>query len=177
MDLGIDEVLNALGVDAEAIDASTRANLEEALRERIAENNAYLADNLFTDLRAGMYDATGEDGSPPQEDLDIALEERLGMYASELWPAASEGISKVSSSEGVLLLWELDPAADHCDNCPEFADGGPYSDPDEPIEGAEELPAFPGDGTDCLTNCRCTLEFDPETWKDYVDKNALDEAA
>lgn len=100
------------------------------------------------------------------------------MYASQLYPTANESMAAVTSDAGVLMLWILDESVDdHCDSCLEFADGGPYSDPDDDVEGADPLPAFPGDGTDCLTNCRCTLEFEQSTWDDYAEAHGLAKAA
>lgn len=61
--------------------------------------------------------------------------------------------------------WELDPAAAHCEDpdgndCPSFAEGGPYA--------AGEEPADPGDGTTpCGGYCRCR-------WKRHVEEEPAD---
>lgn len=48
--------------------------------------------------------------------------------------------------------WELEPGADHCDDCLDNADGSPYA--------VDDLPTLPGIGdTQCRGNCRCTVRY------------------
>jgi hypothetical protein len=193
MDLGVDSALDALDLDEIPDDVKDR--LAKKLADRIKENAKYVRDSLLPDLVSGKYEATrdklddedlGDDPTDEeindhlatlQGDLDDELDDRVGMYADQLYPTAHVALSAVSGDVGVLMTWELDPGADHCENCPEFADGGPYCDPDDPVEDVDPLPAFPGDGTDCFSNCRCTLAFDQESYDAYAHEKGLDEAA
>ena len=71
-----------------------------------------------------------------------------GGFQSALHQRAQDGGFKSAD-------WELDPGADHCDDCQANADGGPY-----PIDG---LPTLPGLGdTRCRGNCRCRIRYTAE---------------
>ena len=72
------------------------------------------------------------------------------MYGDWLDSLFVEGaISQIPLS--MLIYWTLHPA-EHCVNCLELAAGSPYT--------KETLPTFPKRGdTQCLTNCKCTLEL------------------
>lgn len=98
------------------------------------EQFAYL-DGFMSDLEGG--------GSvmPPRDRMDAYLSRLDGMY----WSGYVAG-----SGDDVEIDWVLG-VGNNCDDCMEFADGGPY--------GKNELEAVPGDGsTDCLFNCGCHLE-------------------
>jgi hypothetical protein len=73
------------------------------------------------------------------------------MYADALYSTfANVQTAREASLGGQRYARRIiDPAAEHCDECPELADRGWV-----PIE--EMVPI--GDTT-CLTNCRCEIEY------------------
>jgi len=115
--------------------------LLEKTRNIIATQRAYM-------LRFAAQIATGQ-LSPAQ----VAV--RSSMYADALYSTfaniqtAREAISAQASGIGRCARRIIDPAAEHCDECPALAEKGWM-----PIE--EMVPI--GDTT-CLTNCRCTIEY------------------
>jgi hypothetical protein len=97
------------------------------------------------------------------------------MYANEIYQTATEAMAKPVFDAGILMDWDIDPAADHCDQCPGLAEGGPYSDPDNPVDGADPLPTYPGN-TDCFSNCKCQLVFEQASWDAYSTAQGFDQS-
>jgi len=85
---------------------------------------------------------------------DAQVLARAGMYAGALYGTfANVQTTREASLGGQRFARRIiDPAAEHCDECPELADLGWV-----PIE--EMVPI--GDTT-CLTNCRCEIEYSDE---------------
>lgn len=71
---------------------------------------------------------------------------RIQMYGN----AATQSYwSEYAERSTGQLEWQLS-AAEHCAGCVSNANGSPYT--------RETLPNYPGDGgTECLSNCKCTL--------------------
>lgn len=159
MSLGVDEAEKILGA---TISDDTLKRLRDELQARIDANVQFVSDLLRPDVESGLYDSDDPD---EQTALDAKLDARLGRYADALYPTAIRGAVVPVAEEGVLMRWILDAGADHCDRCPDLAAGGPYTDDD----GSNPLPTYPGDGdTPCFGNCRCSIEFDEESWNRYA---------
>lgn len=88
--------------------------------------------------------------SQPGEDANAA---RAALYARGLYATANEAW-RLTLEPGERVWWVLGPNENHCRQCPAIAAGSPYT--------AETLPTVPGSGdTDCLGNCKCSLERAP----------------
>lgn len=150
--------------------------IDDALAGRIDVNAKFVEANLFADIKDGRY---GAEDPEEQERLDEQLDGRVGRYADGLYGAANETFFGTAQMlTGVLMNWILDPSADHCEDCLALSAGGPYTDPDDDVEGGEPLQTYPGDGdTDCLSNCRCTLEFEETSWSAYADAQGYADTA
>ncbi len=100
-------------------------------------------DAFVRDLECGKY--TAENGLP-----DIArISARAALYAGRLRGTANETFT-LASDEDLTFTWVLGGDEEHCEACPDLAQGSPYR--------AEELPTIPGaNATPCLWNCRCSL--------------------
>lgn len=74
----------------------------------------------------------------------------LAGAISVVWAAEQAGYAFAAGRDGLLLDWQLDPAADHCPDCPALATLPPM-----PLQ---MWPTFPGEGlTECRTGCRCSF--------------------
>lgn len=117
---------------------------------------------LLSDLRARMLAAAREGRA-----VDVAayraqiaavldrLERETGRVVEGLrWAAAELAAAERARQEGRQVWWHLDPAAKHCEVCPEIAAGSPYS-------SVEAIGGVPGSGlSPCGANCRCYLTFE-----------------
>lgn len=75
----------------------------------------------------------------------------LAAGASVAWAGEQAGYAHAANADGFSLKWQLDPRAQHCDDCPELAALPPL-----PLG---MWPLVPGEGlTDCSVGCRCALE-------------------
>lgn len=88
---------------------------------------------------------------------------RADLQAQVVWTGMQDGYVYGGGADPVniysLVYWVLEPAAQHCNQCPELAADSPYN---APGLGGHELPATPGDGfTDCGAGCKCSLEYRP----------------
>lgn len=86
---------------------------------------------------------------------------RIGLQADVTWSGFQDGYVDAASADAaglkLQLWWELEPSAQHCDDCPLYAAGSPY---DAPGSGGNELDATPGDGhTACGASCKCGLRY------------------
>lgn len=79
--------------------------------------------------------------------LDMATE-------SAAWQAYQVGKTEVYESEDdVVFDWELDPGAQHCDDCITNSEEGPYT-----LAELYEERGVPGDApTECNGGCRCNI--------------------
>lgn len=114
-------------------------------------------------------------GDPP---ADLAFNKftawaspRIGLQADITWSGFQDGYLDAATADQaglrLQLWWELEPAAQHCDDCPEYAAGSPY---DAPGSGGNELDATPGDGhTQCGASCKCSLRYG---WTDMTRLSA-----
>lgn len=99
---------------------------------------------LMNDLSTVRYPLT-DDGELPGD-----LRARIQLYARRLRGTGNEAWT-VSLPEDTLIYWHMSAIEDHCETCPERADGSPYR--------AGDLQWTPADGTsECGCNCLCYLE-------------------
>lgn len=74
----------------------------------------------------------------------------LAAGASVAWAGEMAGYAESAAADGMLIAWELDPLAQHCEDCPLLAGLPPM-----PLEW---WPTLPGEGaTECNVGCRCSL--------------------
>lgn len=76
---------------------------------------------------------------------------RLAAGVSVIWAGEQLGYAQAANADGLLLAWELDPRASHCQDCPALA-----ALPPMPLS---EWPTLPGEGaTACNVGCKCSLQ-------------------
>lgn len=122
--------------DTAPTDVDDRAFAAQVVRGE----DAFLA--RFEDaLRDGRY--TDEDGNLKTE----AILARAGLYLRRVRGTANEAWALATPGE---IAWEIDPAAENCEDCLRYAEGSPYT--------WETLPTYPRAGRSvCLTGCKCIL--------------------
>lgn len=86
---------------------------------------------------------------------------RVDMQANLAWSGLQQGYYDGPLTDPAnpyyMLYWDLEPSANHCPTCPDYADGSPYTPPGS---GVNELDATPGDGhTECGAACKCSLRY------------------
>ena len=89
-----------------------------------------------------------------QETIDAAAEDaqyRIDLAVdSAAWQGFEVGRVDAMVAADSMIAWELEPLAEHCPTCLDFAAGGPYT--------IDNLPGIPGDAdTECDGSCRCNL--------------------
>jgi hypothetical protein len=114
---------------------------EEFIQRQVNSQNQYL-DNfrLYIDQQRTIG-----------KELTGKVRWRAELYA-ERGTSMFEAGHIASLPNDVLLDWEMQPA-EHCNTCPIYQAGSPYT--------KETLPGFPGEGfhlTQCGTNCKCILQ-------------------
>ena len=122
---------------------ATRAEIAAAASQAADEQSFYL-NRFAADLRAGKY------VDPDSGDIDHdGISARAQMYSGAMRGTAN--LSWVNYSEDDDEFdWVLGAVEDHCDDCPYFADGSPYT--------KDTLPTVPGENqTPCLFHCKCHL--------------------
>jgi len=98
----------------------------------------------------------GDDAIITQEIINDEIESsqyRLELAAdSAAWQGFQVGrLDQMEQQEG-LINWVLEPTAEHCPTCLEFAASSPYT--------AATLPGIPAQAnTECNGSCRCNLEL------------------
>ena len=106
-----------------------------------------------------------DSGDPGFEDWLSAwltsADPRIEMQANLAWPALNDGYYDGPLTDPAnpfyYVYWDLEPLAVHCGDCPDYADGSPYTPPGS---GVNELNATPGDGhTACGAGCKCGLRY------------------
>lgn len=82
------------------------------------------------------------------------VERRLRLLIDGLlWSASELGYGAAVTRAGRRLYWNLDPAAEHCEDCPALAAGSPY-------RSVAEIGGTPGSGVSkCGARCRCYLTW------------------
>ena len=116
-------------------------------------NLAEQARNIIATQRAYMVRFAAQIATHQLSDAQVLA--RAAMYADALYGTfANIQTAREATLGGQRYARRIiDPAADHCDECPDLADLGWV-----PIE--EMVPI--GDTT-CLTNCRCEIEYSDGT--------------
>jgi len=144
----------ALGRLAKLVDAFAVGSIRFATLSRRAGTE--------TDLPAVTDADTSAVGDVLDRMRDIADQRRAGDISAEQaasWLRRAAGelhqhwqqeqlVEANDRPEAVYFAWRLDPAAQHCDECPEYADE---------VRRSEDWDITPGDLA-CGTSCRCELE-------------------
>ena len=98
-----------------------------------------------------------EDGSVS----DAQIQSRARMYIHSTVEGYWKGRGRSATSAGYdEVNWYLGSTENHCEDCPSIASSGW-----QPVCAGGGFPYggschYPGDGqTECLTNCRCSLEY------------------
>lgn len=91
------------------------------------------------------------------------LDPRVQLQADLTWTGMQDGYYDGSMYDAAnpwyWVEWQLEPLAQHCDDCLSYAAGSPYGPPGS---GDNELDASPGDGsTACGAACKCSLGYAP----------------
>lgn len=90
---------------------------------------------------------------------------------SELYVDALDSLFSMGALTGtpykILVYWKLSPA-EHCIDCLTLAANSPYAKPGDGTIDLDPLPTVPRRGdTQCISNCKCYLEYvkedDPDT--------------
>lgn len=99
------------------------------------------------------------------------LTARVSLSADVAWTGLQDGYLAAGTVDPAnpyaVVWWQMEPTAQHCDQCPDLAAGSPYT---APGAGGNDLMQTPGDGgTDCGAGCKCTLQYGsdlmtPSTW-------------
>ncbi len=125
-----------LGLHSTGLDLPLEAHDEHAVQGAIKEELGFFS-NFLEQHKADA--------------LKMPYEQRLGMYEKTLDGIFHAGQVAGLPKEGVIH-WKLG-IAEHCHDCPKLAAGGPYT--------KATLPSVPRSGhTQCLSNCKCTLQFE-----------------
>ena len=121
----------------------TDAALDQFARIAVDGQQQYLL-NFIGDVQTGRYD--DDNGAI---DLDGSLKTRWGLYATNASGSASFGFVEGSPANS-FFDWQIDAAAENCEDCIALSDLGPYP--------KELVGAVPRSGeTVCLGNCKCRL--------------------
>jgi len=136
----------------------------QELTDAISENDRYLADSLIPSIRAkieaGLIDedvlaalGIGAGAEAIGGILDT-LGGRVAMYAGGWWALFNVIAGLGAKESGKPIRWSRDFMAHHCDTCLEFGDRD-YPSWDDML--AETGGVSPASGTDCGSNCRCSI--------------------
>lgn len=98
-----------------------------------------------------------EDAVIVEELVDTTLadvDRRIDMATESMaWQGEQVGRIDAIDESGYLFGWELDPAAQHCDDCISRSQGGPYT-----MNDLLSYVGLPGDApTECDGGCRCRI--------------------
>lgn len=142
--------------------------LDDLLDEAIDENDDFLTKSLIPDIEKRMNDqlgtaailtaiATGE-GAAAIGELLAGFEQRVGSYSGEFWKLYNKAGGVLADENKSKVKAYLDPAAQHCSECPQFhdVDGREYENYAAYLEATDDR--VPGQ-FECAGNCRCWLEF------------------
>lgn len=114
---------------------------DELFAGRAVEKELVYFEGFMKDLRSGRYGDVAEG-------LTTGADARLRMYGNKVGGTMNE-VFVLASPDTDTFGWVM-LADEHCDDCPRWASGGPYT--------KKDLPAHPRDGSsECRTNCRCVL--------------------
>lgn len=81
---------------------------------------------------------------------EAEIQARIAMYAEHLRAPYYEGLRQANDNAGMTQERRVLNAAEHCSDCEGYAG-----------EGWQDIGYFPapGDGSQCLSNCQCEMEF------------------
>jgi len=153
----------ALGLDGTSAPATVWAKLTAA----IEANDKALADSLIPALRLKLDELLndpdviaaiqfgGDAGAAAVSGGLLKFVGRVGMAAGAYWALFSGATGEAAKEQKARVYWERDPQAVHCPSCLAYGDRE-YESWDALL--AETGGVWPANGTDCQTQCRCTLQ-------------------
>jgi len=141
----------------------------QELSQALASNEEFLLNSLDPGVRAKVRQRTSDDPLIKTDQASLAAVfatflARVGSYAGAFWALIMRAaVDRVRQRpEEPRVRWVLDERAKHCRDCPRLA--SIYNNIEELLltTGGH----VPGSGgTECLSNCRCHLEFKKkESW-------------
>lgn len=142
--------------------------LDDLLDEAIDENDGFLEDSLIPDIKARMKDQlntpavvaalAGGTGAALIGELLGGFTQRTGSYSGAFWSLYNKAGGVLADENNSKVKAYLDPAAQHCSDCPQFhdVDGKEYENYAAYLEATDGR--VPGQ-FECSGNCRCWLEF------------------
>lgn len=150
------------------------------LNDAITENDGYLRDSLIPAIEGKLRAALGDKdimaalkagGSLARDALGGVLDTlnaRVASYAGAWWALFQHVVGHSAQAQSRKVIWYLDPAAQHCADCPRFGtpEGKEYDSYEDMlrITGGKS----PADGVECGPHCRCGLGLG-----DYVEVSGI----
>ena len=140
------------------------ADAFQMVADVIRENDALITARLIPDLREKLYRALDEEADLAGVGQSLAA--RVTGLAGIYWTTIQRAIgdfaeqAKTADDEVYACRWVLDPGAEHCEACSEFA--GTYASYNAMLEATGQcVPGyfFGYRGRACWANCRCHLEL------------------
>jgi phage portal protein BeeE len=155
------DALKAYGI--EITDRISRGQ-DAAVQKALEKATTYVRANLAMYVNE-QNDAVNAQTITAQEAAS-AVDSRLELYAEPAWNVFEHVKGEAYEYQsGLLLDWTLDPASQHCEDCPDVADGSPYTT----STGDNPIPDWPGDdGQACGIRCNCSVTPEEESWRDTM---------
>jgi len=125
-----------------------------AIKGRFADDIAGIVDDM---AQAAVKIWDMGDAVISEELIQVATDDaqyRLDLAVDSAgWQGYQAGRVDAIAGEGGRFRWNLDPGANHCETCLEYAAGGPYT-----FDELVSTIGIPGDApTICDGGCRCNL--------------------
>lgn len=134
------------------------------LQQRVQANESYIRDTLIPGIRQKADTALREqeliDGGEDAvgglfQTMNGRIANGAGAQWVSIWDGMGDHLRQQSGGDQRRIERVLDPAAEHCEECEEFAHT--YTN----FAEMEFVAGIPGDGnTSCFSNCRCILRVE-----------------
>ena len=155
-------------IDIALAGADPSGDIEDLLDEALNENEDFLKKSLVPDIMARMKEQLGTPaviaaiaggtGAEVIAGILGGFTARTGTYSGEFWKLYNQATGVIADENKSKVTAYLDPAAQHCSECPEFhsVEGTEYENYAAYLEATDNR--VPGQ-FECAGNCRCWLEF------------------
>lgn len=134
------------------------------IADAIRQNNLTIATRLLPDLQDKLERALDEEADPAAvaESLASRVTGLAGVYWSTIQRSIGDFAAQAQTADDEIYecRWVLEPRAEHCEACTEFA--GTYDSYNAMLQVTREcVPGyfFGYRGRACWSNCRCHLEL------------------
>lgn len=136
-----------------------KAHIEQVFAEPLDSHRAIESFVAYSERLDRQFQlADGDALSQWQDSLGVRLQLQSDLTWSGMQDGYRDGGALDPANLYRSLWWDLEPGAQHCADCPDYADGSPY-DP-YGTAGGNILDATPGDGhTSCGAACKCSLRY------------------